>query len=73
MARLDLFTVASLRAVELDRGGRPALVGYAEVRRRTGVEMGQPVNTLSVMHEPLDGGSLAEYFALVPRDRPETP
>jgi GNAT superfamily N-acetyltransferase len=48
-------------------------VGYTEVRRRTGVEMGRRVNTLSVMYKALAGGSRAEYLALVARDRPETP
>jgi GNAT superfamily N-acetyltransferase len=48
-------------------------VGYTEVRRRPGVPMGPRVNTLSVMYKPLDGGSLADYLALVERDRPETP
>ena len=32
---------------------------------------GTKVNTLRVMAKPLAGGSLAEYFALVARDRPE--
>ena len=31
--------------------------------------MGAKVNTLRVMAKPLAGGSLAEYFALVARDR----
>ncbi len=48
-------------------------VGYAEVRRRTGVAMGQRVNTLSAMYKPLDGGWPADYFALVARERPEAP
>jgi GNAT superfamily N-acetyltransferase len=48
-------------------------LGYTEVRRRTGVEMGQRVNVLSVMCKPLAGGSRADYLALVERDRPETP
>ena len=45
-------------------------VGYAEVCRRTGVAMGRRVNTLRVMVKPLAGGELAEYQALVARDRP---
>jgi hypothetical protein len=32
--------------------------------------MGRRVNVLIVMCKPLDGGSLAEYRALVERDRP---
>jgi hypothetical protein len=31
------------------------------------------VNDLRVMAKPLAGGTLAEYLALVARDRPETP
>jgi GNAT superfamily N-acetyltransferase len=48
-------------------------VGYIEVRQRTGVAMGQRVNTLRIMVKPLAGGALPEYLALVARDRPETP
>jgi GNAT superfamily N-acetyltransferase len=46
--------------------------GFAEVRIRAGVKMGTRVNTLRVMCKPLAGGTLAEYLALVSRDRPET-
>jgi GNAT superfamily N-acetyltransferase len=45
--------------------------GYAEVRRRYGVEMGRKVNTLLVMAKPAAGGALDDYLALVARDRPE--
>lgn len=45
--------------------------GFVEVRTRTGVEMGKLVNKLRVMAKPLAGGTLAEYRALVSRDRPE--
>jgi GNAT superfamily N-acetyltransferase len=45
-------------------------VGFLETRRRGGVEMGRRVNVLIVMCKPLAGGSLAEYRALVERDRP---
>jgi GNAT superfamily N-acetyltransferase len=47
--------------------------GYVEVRKRLGLTMGARVNDLRVMAKPLAGGSLAEYLALVARDRPETP
>lgn len=47
--------------------------GYREVRRRSGVEMGRKVNELLVMVKLPADSSLAEYLALVPRDRPETP
>jgi GNAT superfamily N-acetyltransferase len=46
-------------------------VGYTEVRRRSGVAMGERVNTLRIMVKPLAGGEVAEYLALVARDRPE--
>ena len=45
--------------------------GFNEVRKRGGIEMGQRVNTLRVMAKPLAAGTLSEYLALVPRDRPE--
>jgi len=34
---------------------------------------GEQTNTLRVMFKPLDGGTLEDYLALVPRDRPELP
>ena len=46
-------------------------VGYRDVRKRGGVEMGMRVNTMRVMVKPLAGGTLHEYFELVARDRPE--
>jgi GNAT superfamily N-acetyltransferase len=48
-------------------------VGYTDVRRRTGVTMGQRVNTLRIMVKPLAGGEVPEYLALVARDRAEAP
>jgi len=48
-------------------------VGYQEVRVRRGVEMGKRTNDLRVMAKPLTGGSMADYLALVARDRPESP
>lgn len=47
--------------------------GYIQVRTRSGVEMGERVNTIRVMAKPLAGGGAGEYLALVPRDRPESP
>ena len=47
-------------------------VGYVDLRRRLGMEMGSKVNNLRVMAKPLAGGSLAEYLQLVARDRPES-
>lgn len=48
-------------------------VGYIDVRKRGGVEIGARVNTLRVMAKPLAGGTVAEYLALVTRDRPGSP
>jgi hypothetical protein len=48
-----------------------ASVGYAETRARGGYQIGNQINELRVMCKPLAGGSLAEYLALVPRDRRE--
>jgi len=45
--------------------------GFVQVRKRYSVEMGNLVNTLRIMAKPLAGGTLAEYLALVSRDRPE--
>ena len=45
--------------------------GFTEVRKHYAAEMGQQLNTLCVMAKPLAGGALAEYYALIPRDRPE--
>ena len=47
--------------------------GFTEVRRRDGLTMGQRVNELRVMVKPLDGGQIADYLAMVPRDRPGEP
>jgi GNAT superfamily N-acetyltransferase len=46
-------------------------LGYFETRRRDGVEYGRLTHTLQVMYKPLGGGTLEQYRALVPRDRPE--
>ena len=48
-------------------------VGYEEVRLRLGVEMGKRTNDLRVMVKPLTGGTIAQYLAIVARDRPDTP
>lgn len=46
-------------------------LGFVQARTRNGVEMGRLSNTLRVMFKPLAGGTLAEYLALIERDRPE--
>lgn len=45
--------------------------GYVETRKRHGLVMGQRTNTVRVMMKPLAGGTVEEYLALVPRDRPD--
>ncbi len=45
--------------------------GFVPVRTREGVAVGRLVHRMHTMVRPLDGGTLAEYLALVPRDRPE--
>jgi len=44
--------------------------GYVQVRERGPVAMGKKSNMLRVMVKPLAGGALADYLALVERDRP---
>ena len=46
--------------------------GFAELRRRHGVDTGGRINDLRVMAKPLAGGTLAGYLALVPRDQPDS-
>lgn len=45
--------------------------GFADVRRRAAVDTGGPTRDLRVQVKPLAGGTLAEYLAQVPRDRPD--
>ena len=47
-----------------------ASAGYLPVRERHGIPMGQRSTTVRNMVKPLQGGSLEDYFALVPRDLP---
>jgi len=44
--------------------------GYVQVRERGPLAMGKKSNLLRVMVKPLAGGALADYLALVERDRP---
>jgi GNAT superfamily N-acetyltransferase len=44
--------------------------GYLPVRRRDGVQMGPRLVSIQTLFKPLRGGSLAQYLALVARDRP---
>ena len=45
-------------------------LGYVPVRERPGIKMGTRIVTVRNMIKPLKGGSLEEYFAMAPRDRP---
>lgn len=48
--------------------------GYERARLRVGVPMGKRVQTVLVMYKALAAGSAShDYFALVPRDRPDGP
>jgi hypothetical protein len=40
---------------------------------REGLPMGKRVNDVRVMTKPLTGETLADYLAIVPRDRPDHP
>jgi len=44
-------------------------VGYTDVSKRDGVEMGKRVNRLRVMAKPLTGRGWPDYYNLVERDR----
>jgi GNAT superfamily N-acetyltransferase len=46
-------------------------LGYVEVRRRLGVQMGRRTHDVRVMVKPLAGGRFAQYLSLVARDRPD--
>jgi len=45
--------------------------GYRQVRERRDVAMGNRTHTLRVMVKPLSGGAVAQYLAMVQRDRPD--
>jgi len=44
--------------------------GFREVRIRTGVDTGGPLNDIRVLVEPLEDRDVVEYLASVPRDQP---
>lgn len=48
-----------------------ASMGYVAVRERRDIQMGNRMVTVQNMVKSLDGGTIEQYFALVPRDRPE--
>jgi GNAT superfamily N-acetyltransferase len=45
--------------------------GFTQTRVRNGVVMGRLTNTVRAMVKPLAGGTIAQYLALVQRDRPD--
>lgn len=47
-------------------------LGYAEVRKRFDIPIGERMNTLRVMAKPLAGAGVDEYLRLVERDRPDS-
>lgn len=47
-------------------------MGYAEVRRRLGIDTGGRLNDSRVMVKPLGPDGLDDYLARVPRDRPDS-
>jgi hypothetical protein len=47
--------------------------GYVEVRKRRDYPVGERLATLRMMVKLPADGSLDEYLARVPRDRPESP
>ncbi len=47
--------------------------GYAELRQRHAIPMGVRSNTVRVLMKPLAQGTVADYLALVGRDRPDAP
>jgi GNAT superfamily N-acetyltransferase len=46
--------------------------GFVQTTLRAGISMGRLTNNVRVMFKPLAGGSLAQYLALVERDRQDT-
>jgi GNAT superfamily N-acetyltransferase len=46
-------------------------LGFTELRRTYGIEMGAKTQTMRVMAKPVAGVGLEEYLARVPRDRPD--
>lgn len=48
-------------------------VGYEEVRRRSGVQIGELTHELIVMMKPIGLNSRTEYLQSVARDRPDAP
>ncbi|HEY1091977.1 MAG TPA: GNAT family N-acetyltransferase [Burkholderiaceae bacterium] len=47
--------------------------GFQELRQRGPADYGRRSHMLRVLMKPLNGGSVADYLALVARDRPDAP
>lgn len=64
-----------LGVVECNARGRRfwERVGYQEVRRRSGVRIGELTHELIVMMKPIGTNTRAEYLQAVERDRPDAP
>ena len=46
--------------------------GFAEVRRREGLQLGKLVQTVRVFVKPVSTSGMQDYLSLVVRDRPES-
>jgi len=46
-------------------------LGYRELRKREGVQLGEQLHTIRVLMKPLAGRPVSDYLSLVARDRPE--
>ena len=47
-------------------------LGYGEVRKRTGIQMGSRTNTVRILVKPLSNRTTAQYLSLVERDNPDS-
>jgi hypothetical protein len=47
-------------------------LGYSEVRRRIGIQMGSRTNTVRILVKPLSNSTTAQYLSLVERDNPNS-
>jgi RimJ/RimL family protein N-acetyltransferase len=47
-------------------------VGYSEVRKRIGIQMGSRTNTVRILVKPLSNSTTAQYLSLVERDNPNS-
>ena len=47
-------------------------LGYGEVRKRIGIQMGSRTNTVRILVKPLSNNTTARYLSLVERDNPNS-